>query len=193
MYHVTILNIFRPFLTPSGNSRLRSFASLDSSPVAILYATVQQLKRLLVEAIKRPSYIVQSGLLNPAVMHISNVILAHSDRQNWHNYFLLCMSFWIDAIPSFPVLADIAQGYLSLALFTGKLSTDEAQKLQQVLAQASGQYKVEKVSSSVIIDFDRAVTHGDSYRAYEIVQKIDDHTIFDEFTTGNTSQDPAEI
>jgi hypothetical protein len=142
-----------------------------------------------VEAIKQPSYTVQSGLLNPAVMHISNIILAHSDRQNWHDYFLLCMSFWVDAIPSFPVLADIAQGYLSLAVLGGNLSTDEAQKLKRVLAKASGQYTVEKVSSSVIIDFDRAVTHEDSYRAYEIVQKFDDQTMFDEYTTGATSRE----
>ena len=187
MYHITVLNIFRPFLPSSGSSRLRSFTSGDSSPAAIVNASFQQLKRLLVEAIKRPSYTVQSALMNPAVMHISNILLAHSDRQSWHDYFSLCMSFWVDSIPSFPVLADIAQGCLSLALLNGNRSKEEAQKLKQALVNVSGHCTLRKVSSSVIVDFDRAVAHGDSYRAYEIAQKFDDFAMFDELTTGRAN------
>ncbi|CAI6341681.1 unnamed protein product [Periconia digitata] len=181
MFHVTVLNVFRPLLQQSGSCRLRSFASSDSSPISVFHASFQQLKRLLIEAMTRPRYSIQSGLLNPAVMHISNIILAHSDSRAYRYYFLLCMSFWIDATPSFPVLADIARGYLSLALRTRSISAQDARGLKQKLAQISRQYSSNEVSS-VIVDFDRATIQGASYRANELAREFDEHAMFEEFT-----------
>ncbi|EGU76976.1 hypothetical protein FOXB_12508 [Fusarium oxysporum f. sp. conglutinans Fo5176] len=184
MYHIAVLNIFRPLLPTSGRFRLRSFASSDSSPVSVYHASFQQLKRLLVEAMTRPRYSIQSGLLNPAVMHISNIILAHSDRRNYRYYLLLCMSFWIDATPSFPVLADIARGYLSLALRNRSLSAQDARSLKQKLTKIREQYSSNEVSS-VIVDFDCATAQGASYRANELAQKFDEHAMFEEFTNNS--------
>ena len=93
----------------------------------------------------------------------------------------LCMSFWIDATPSFPVLADIARGYLSLALRTRSLSAQDARGLKQNLAKISEQYSSKEVSS-VIVDFDRARVQGASYRANELAQNFDEYAIFEEFT-----------
>ncbi|EXA28888.1 hypothetical protein FOVG_19546 [Fusarium oxysporum f. sp. pisi HDV247] len=186
MYHIAVLNIFRPLLPTSGRFRLRSFASSDSSPVSVCHASFQQLKRLLVEAMTRPRYSIQSGLLNPAVMHISNIILAHSDRRNYRHYLLLCMSFWIDATPSFPVLADIARAYLSLALRDRSLSAQDARILKQKLTKIREQYSSNEVSS-VIVDFDCATAQGASYRANELAQKFDEYAMFEEFTNNSVS------
>ena len=171
---------------------MHSFASSDSCPITIYNASFQQLKRLLLQAQKEPSYSIQSGLLNPAAMHMANVILAHSGFESWRTYFLLCMRFWVDATASFPVLADIAQGYMSLAVQNGGLSTLEARRLQKVLAKKGRRHEAGEFSS-VIVDFDGSVERGAFYRANELAERFNELAMFDELTTGNVVQPESDV
>lgn len=113
-------------------------------------------------------------------MHVSNVVLSGTEGQDWRYYFLLCMDYWIQTVPSFPVIAEIAQGYLSLALNKSYLSAEEARRLKHTLEHASWQHEAGDNSTSVVVDFGRALTSRDMVRAHDLAQKFDDLATIDD-------------
>src|SRR3569833_396883 len=96
-YHIVILDLFRPFLRTSENTRLRSFSSFDSSPRTVFNASFRQLQRLLVEYCTRCDPRLYNFFLNGAVLHISHIILHDTKIPEWRFYLLLCMG-WMKEI-----------------------------------------------------------------------------------------------
>lgn len=185
------MNIFRPFLEVPESSLLRSFTSTDSSPTAVFNASARQLERLLVELTSAKKSKARSAMLNPVAMHTSNIALMSKERKDWRFYLLLSLSYWVEAVRSYPVFADVAQGYLSLAIQNRGLSSREARRWKDKLTRRSKRHGAEEIACSVIVDYNLAMEADRDIRAYELAQQFDDLAFFEDLiNTESIGQEP---
>lgn len=188
------MTIFRPYLEdPEDDNICASFASTDSSPNAIFNASLRQLQRVVFDHIKLYYQAERySAMLNPAVMHICNVVLADMTRKDARFYFLLCLKFWAAGVQACPVFADIAQGYLSLGLQNGCISAQEARRWKQLIADQT-EAAAGDVACSVIVNFDQQVSMNNAYgddRAHHLSQRFEELAMVDELTNLRQSESP---
>jgi len=186
MYHIAILDLFRPFLQQTEEPRLLSFTSLDSSPDAIFNASLRQLRRLVVDYFTNRQPRDYSIWLNAATIHVSSTAVRSADDPDWRFYFLLCMGVWTEGVLRYPLMADIAQANLSLAMDVGCVTGLEAQALMEELHVRSRHRRRAEVATSAIFDFDRAVSAEEGgFRIHELARRFDDLATFDMLTTGD--------
>lgn len=180
-FHCAVLDIFRPFAHGGHKTyTLRSFSSQDSTPKTIFSASLNQLKRLAL--LYRTQQMPNSYMpyINISLIHIANTICRETNDPTAKFYFLLCIRYWQHLYVGYPIFGGIAQAFLTMAINNGLITNREAKKL---MAEVKGQggHHGEGISTSLIVDFDLAMTNRDEADVQAVAQKFEEVALFDEF------------
>ncbi|EWG35978.1 hypothetical protein FVEG_00157 [Fusarium verticillioides 7600] len=180
-FHCAVLDIFRPFTHGRHkNYTLKSFSSRDSTPKTIFSASLNQLKRLAL--LYRTQQMPNSYMpyINISLIHIANTICRETDDPTAKFYFLLCIRYWQHLYVGYPIFGGIAQAFLTMAINNGLITNREAKRLMAEV-KAQGGHHDEGISTSLIVDFDLAMTNRDEADVQAVAQKFEEVALFDEF------------
>ena len=118
-------------------------------------------------------------------MYVANAVLKDLSGDNWKSYFLLCIRGYSKLSASFQVASGIARGLLGMALSSGAISHEEAVILNKELCDNASRHKLpEGTVEGFTSDLHLAQSDEKAARVEELIDKLEDTTLFDEFTTG---------
>jgi hypothetical protein len=184
-YHVIILDLFRPFLDLSDETRLRSFSSPDSTPQTVFEASFRQLQRFLVEYCTKCDPRFYNFFLNGAVLHVNHILLHDTKIPGWQFYLQLCMG-WMKAIfVRYAVIGKVAQAHMAIGLEKGIITAGEARSFLADLQQLGRHHDLAEIGLSCVVDFSTAMSSENDGRAQELAQRFDELALFDELTLGD--------
>jgi hypothetical protein len=123
--------------------------------------------------------------LNCAAMLVGATLLKDMDDKMWRFYFMLCLGYWREAVPSYPVFSQVVLANLSMALQRGAMSTSEANSIRDEFQAMRRPYEVADVASSSIMDFEQALSSETGSRIHELAERFEEMTMFDALTTGD--------
>ena len=129
VFHSTVILIFGPYIQKSSTVRLPSFYSSDSTVKAVFQASLNQLKDLLIVCTLEHRSLLNSMFINTAIVHVSSAMLSESADPSWREWFLICMKMYQDLYVCYPLFLNVIQGYMSMALKVGALTTQEAAEI----------------------------------------------------------------
>ena len=183
-YHSVVLDIFRRFVSNERQRDIRKRFPLTTSPEAIYGASVKQLKRLVLVYTAKQESAVYSILWHAALIYIANAALKDLSDGGWRCYFLMCIRGYSRLFPSFQVAEGIAQGLLAMALSKSAITSQQARLLMDELYSNGNRSKlVEQKVGGFILDLELAVNDRKAAKVEELINKFEEITVFDEFTT----------
>ncbi|OAQ65032.1 nitrate assimilation regulatory protein nirA [Pochonia chlamydosporia 170] len=189
IFHSMVIQMFHPFLQAStdlGSHKMRSFSSTDSTPAAVIAASLNQLSRQLFQYQQRTHPATFSIFLNIALVQLGDAMLNRRlcKFPNRRLCFLLCMYGWLSLYESYNLFWDVTKGFLARALSERLLSSAEAKAYMKDLLRCGVHHKVpQHTVSSMIIDFNLAEEDPDLARIKVIAEMFDDLALHAEFTT----------
>ena len=129
LYHVAIMDVFRPYIQQPEPPTLRTWASGDSTPDAIFNASVNQLWRLILTYRSNYRSATHTILWHTSCLYVANASLNNQSDPNRLYYFHLCVQGYLDLVRSFPLAGGVIQGLLTMAMKKGVMSSAQARKL----------------------------------------------------------------
>ncbi|KAF5628904.1 conidial development fluffy [Fusarium sp. NRRL 52700] len=182
-FHCAVLDILRPFAQGHHNYILQSFSSPDSTPQTIYSASLNQLKRLAL--LYRTQQMPNSYMpyINISLVHIASTICKEINDPTAKFYFLLCVRYWQHLYVGYPLFGDVAQAFLTMAINNGLITNREAKRLMAELKGQGEHHGLEDagISTSLIVDFDLALTNKEEANVQAVAQKFEEVALFDEF------------
>ncbi|KFA68738.1 hypothetical protein S40285_09554 [Stachybotrys chlorohalonatus IBT 40285] len=133
--HAALLDVVRPFTgnIPQETVRWKTFVAPDSSARAAYNASVNQLKRLVLDYRSNYESSCYSLLWQTGMLYLVNAILETPRDPEWHLYFLLCIYGYEALRRPYGVSATIGKGLLSMILRDTDMSGGEARRILEQL------------------------------------------------------------
>ncbi|PFH61554.1 hypothetical protein XA68_16977 [Ophiocordyceps unilateralis] len=184
-FHTAILDIFRPWIDGSpGQSRLRTFTSIVSSPIVVYAASINQLKQLIVNY--RLNFVASTYtiLWHSALIYLSNAILQLPREENWLFYFLVCVYSYERLRRPWRVTRAIGTALLSLAMRNGSLSSDRARAILRDLDRDdfTGIHVLGKIRATFMSDLDMARCDPGQATVEKQAGEFEQYALLEEFT-----------
>ncbi|KAK7985506.1 hypothetical protein PG996_005254 [Apiospora saccharicola] len=184
-YHVSILQIFRPFMRFPAQALGEATSTADYlSPEAKFTASLHQLKHLTV--MFRSSYQCAgfTAFWHVALLYVGNAALEDSRDPQWRQYLDICVGGYADLYGAFRVAGGIAKSLLSLAVYRGLITMVEAQALlSSVHANGTHHISVEHITTTFVVDLNTAVSDRGAALLEQLADNFDGLAIFEEFTS----------
>ncbi|KAF5542980.1 conidial development fluffy [Fusarium mexicanum] len=182
-FHCAVLDIMRPFAQGHQSYNLQSFSSPDSTPKTIFSASLNQLKRLAL--LYRTQQMPNSYMpyINISLVHIASTICKETNDPTAKFYFLLCVRYWQHLYVGYPLFGDVAQAFLTMAINNGLITNREAKRFMAELKGQGEHHGLADagISTSLIVDFDLAMTNKEEANVQAVAQKFEEVALFDEF------------
>ncbi|KDN59901.1 hypothetical protein CSUB01_03218 [Colletotrichum sublineola] len=178
-YHMAVLDLMRPLTRHSGSVTmlLRPFGSKKATPNAVQAASVNQLKKIVLHYRKTYPEPLFSLFWHSALLYLANAVLQDVDlsgrNPEWRFYFRLCLTCYQTLYSGYPLVRQIAQSLLSMALTKGVMEAREAVAILEGLEMRGKHRRVpDQKMVSLIVDLDLAVTDAPAARLETLAQKF---------------------
>ncbi|KAK4552084.1 hypothetical protein LTR86_010620 [Recurvomyces mirabilis] len=183
-YHTTVIDIFRPF-QDNKDLKLQSFAYSESTPQAVIEASLCQLKHLVLAFPLRYPAAAYSILWHPVCLYVANAVLNVSpteaqslrrdQKQAHRRLFLLCVHGYQTIAGAYKLAVVILKALLEVAIGAKIVTTPEA---RQILLRASHNgrhwsWTNEEQSSSLKVDLAQAMIDPKSADIASLVTEFD--------------------
>lgn len=168
-YHNAILDIFRPFLNT--HETLRTFCSDKCKPSDIFWASVRQLRQLILYHPLVHKSAAYSIWWHVGLLHVANASLEAPKDSQSQFFFLLCMISYHKLSASFPITRSIMRGLLTAAVAKGIVTDGMARALQQQFQEDS--LRTSLLEGSFVVDFGLATKDPQSARAATLAKQFD--------------------
>lgn len=168
-YHNAILDIFRPFL--STRETLRTFGSDKCKPSEIFWASVRQLRQLVLYHPLVHKSAAYSIFWHTGLLHVANASLEAPQDPQAQFFFLLCLISYHKLSASFPIMRSIMRGLLAAAVAKGIITDWMARALQQRFQEDSLRTSI--LEGSFMVDFGLAAKDPQSARAAALAKQFD--------------------
>lgn len=162
--------------------KMRSFASVDSTPQAIYDASWRQLKQIVLGHRVRYQGKQFTIWLNTALLQVIGAVLRDMTDPHWRTFFSICMNYWTESVIAYPVQQGLLQVSLSLALSLGRISGAEACLVMESAERRSRHHEKTPGVLSTILDFQASTSAKDGFTALELARKFDDLALFNDWT-----------
>ncbi|KAK2035184.1 hypothetical protein LX32DRAFT_659489 [Colletotrichum zoysiae] len=185
-YHVSIINLFRPFLQQNGapQQRLPAFQSAEATPDAVCAASVSQLKRIVL--FYRQKYPESSYCFcwHSALLYLANAMLTEAKVSRhvpeWRFYFRLCIACFQTLYTGFRLAKCITLSLLSMALEKGVMEITDARDIKKDLELRGRHHEVsDRVLVPWVVDLDLALTDPTAAQVENLLQKLQEVHIDD--------------
>ncbi|KAK2019173.1 hypothetical protein LZ32DRAFT_624542 [Colletotrichum eremochloae] len=178
-YHMAVLDLMRPLTRHSASVTmlLRPFGSKKATPNAVQAASVNQLKKIVLHYRKTYPEPLFSLFWHSVLLYLANAVLQDADlsgrNQEWRFYFRLCLTCYQTLYSGYPLVRQIAQSLLSMALTKGVMEAREAVAILEGLEMRGKHRRVpDQKMVSLIVDLDLAVTDASAARLETLAQKF---------------------
>jgi hypothetical protein len=193
LFHIVVLEIFRPWVQQPDDVQPLPATPLSSTPSSTFNASLRQLRRLMLEYLRRVPPADYSVWLNSAAMHVGTTMLKGTEDLTWPFYLRLCFAYWKSAALNYPVLSQVASASLAVALRVGALTASEAYAINKDMQTLVRHHEegLAVIANTSVIDFDHNLVEIEGFRVFELAQSLDELTMFEEWTTAeddNTSR-----
>lgn len=185
-FHASILEIFRPFATPSSGHVHDSAVSSEEEDAAkaqaLFTASLNQLKHLII--VFRYTYPCArySVFWHMALLDVANAALEDTSDAQWRAYFGLCVNCYADLFGAFPVAEGIVRSLLSMGLRDSTISAPEAQSfLHRVRSRGLHPSYLNPTTSTMVVDLKLATTDRNAAQLKAMADMFDSLTLFDQF------------
>ncbi|KFA80350.1 hypothetical protein S40288_08442 [Stachybotrys chartarum IBT 40288] len=133
--HAALLDIVRPFKgsTPQDAVPWRLFMAPNSSAQSAYTASVNQLKRLVLDYRSNYKSSAYSLLWHTGLLYLINAILESPRDPEWHSIFLLCIYGYENLRRPYSISATIGKSLLSMTLRDTSMSGIEAKRILEQL------------------------------------------------------------
>ena len=163
------MDIFRPFL--STPETLRTFGSDKCKPSDIFWASVRQLRQLVLYHPLVHKSAAYSIFWHTGLLHVANASLEAPKDPQSQFFFLLCMLSYHKLSVSFPIIWSIMRGLLAAAVTKGIVTDGMARALQQRFQENSLRTSI--LEGSFMVDLELAVRDPRSARAAALAKQFD--------------------
>ncbi|KAI1349833.1 hypothetical protein F5Y01DRAFT_287708 [Xylaria sp. FL0043] len=181
--HTAILDMWQPFIFKDNNEvpELRTFSARDRTPDAAYGASVNQLKRLIVEYRSKHATSTYSLLWHNGLIYLANAMLRCTDPE-WHMYLLLCIYGYERLNRTYRMSEVVAQGLLSMTMRDTNMAGSEAYKIMEELRDR-GLIHVqedleEKIRATFMVDLNLALTNPEAAKAENMASEFIDLVTF---------------
>jgi hypothetical protein len=172
-------------------------STADGNPVeTISRASISQLKRLMVSYQSRSPTDLSTVHWHTACLYVANAMIrGRGQYKGRRSYFSRCLEGYKVLYPQYAVIVPIFKGLLSMGVFNGVITSQEAyDALGQLLAKRGNQHQsssgvVEPTKCCFMIDLDLALTDMTAARVDGLAQRFDDMVMFENFTHGRADED----
>lgn len=185
-FHVVILDLFRPLIGDETKQRsFNAFMNKVTSPEAIFAASLAQLKALVLAHVKRHLASTYSIWWNPALIYVANAVLNNRDDAHWRFYFLVCIGAYQNLSVCFPVVRDVMQSLLAMAINKNAMSDVEAKHImERVQKKPHYNRRDGNIREGFVVDLDLALKDSEAALAQNLVVKFEEALVLAVYTTG---------
>ncbi|KAK6073085.1 zinc finger protein [Seiridium cupressi] len=133
--HTTIMDILRPHIGKSDSQRhrMRTFAAATACPDDAYTASVNQLKRLVINYRSNHQASTFSILWQNGLLYLANATLRDTRDPEWRLYFLLCINGYEALRRPYPMSGVMIQSLLSMTLLYTDMMGTEARRIMDQL------------------------------------------------------------
>lgn len=186
IYHVMILETFRPFISQSGDRVSINADMATESPHVIFAASVQQLKAIVIDCNGQQQHanatIFWAGV---GLMQLANAVLRDLSNSDWRYFFLYCIRSFQSLYPAFAVCKGIVQGLLMIAVQESAITSTEARLILDEFRSMGDFHKaIVHNKGAFVVDLDLAVRDQQHAKVEVLVEKFELMSIFSDFTEG---------
>ena len=157
LYHSVVVDIFRPFLTT--NVTLKTFEPRNSKPDDIFWTSIYQLRHMIVTHPLVHRSAMYAIFWHMALLHVANASLQEPNKSEAQFYFLLCIIGYHKLSSSFPIMASVVRGLLTVATKKGIMTPATARGIQERFRQSSGTVYPKAMLGAFVLDLDLALEH----------------------------------
>ncbi|KAI0805335.1 hypothetical protein GGR55DRAFT_690676 [Xylaria sp. FL0064] len=181
--HTAILDMWQPFIYKDNNEvpLLKTFSARDRTPDAAYGASVNQLKRLIVEYRSKHAASTYSLLWHNGLIYLANAMLRCTDPE-WHMYLLLCIYGYERLNRTYRMSEVVAQGLLSMTMRDTNMAGSEAYKIMDELRERGLIHVQEdledKIRATFMVDLNLALTNPEAARAESMASDFIDLVTF---------------
>ncbi|KAI1143862.1 hypothetical protein F5Y05DRAFT_362848 [Hypoxylon sp. FL0543] len=186
-FHAAVLDIFRPFIQRPAEKRprLKTFSAWDSTPDAVFSASVNQLKRLIIDYRTNYETSAYSILWHTGLLYLANAMLENSEDPETRLYFLLCVYGYERLKRPYRISRVIVQGLLSMMLRDTDMSGEEARKILGDLGddrwdQVTKQVE-EKIRATFMVDLNLAAKDPERAMVENMAEEFEGMALLQDF------------
>ncbi|KAI0840471.1 hypothetical protein F5Y06DRAFT_241282 [Hypoxylon sp. FL0890] len=186
-FHAAVLDIFRPFLQKPAEERprLKTFSAWDSTPDAVFSASVNQLKRLIVDYRTNYETSAYSILWHTGLLYLANAMLENGEDPQTRLYFLLCVYGYERLKRPYRISRVIVQGLLSMMLRDTDMSGEEARKILGDLGEERWDWVKkevdEKIRATFMVDLNLASKDPERAMVENMADEFENMALFQDF------------
>jgi hypothetical protein len=181
LLHVSVVELFRPFAAEAPSRVDPAFECDFDKARAIVQASVNQLKHLLIVFRYTFSCARYVPFWQLGLVHVANAALTDISNPQSRVFFHFCIQCFVYLAPAFPLVEGLVRSLLYMGLRDHAVSTTEAQTiLGRIHSRTSHDNRpYPPCSSAVIVDLELAVTDrheaqartlADMFAIYEFIE-----------------------
>ncbi|KAM0321591.1 hypothetical protein ACHAQA_010017 [Verticillium albo-atrum] len=160
---------------------MSTFSSAESSAAAAFEASVNQLKRLIINYRSRYQSSTYTILWHTALMYVANAVLNDTGDPEWRFYFLHCIYAYESLRKSYRLAEAIGRALLSMTLRNGDMSGLEARAILQQLRLRGLDHPAGVIRATFMGDLDLALTNPDEAKVEYLAEQFEGAALFQEF------------
>jgi hypothetical protein len=164
---------------------LKTFSADDSSAYTAYKASVNQLKRLIVDYRTNYETSVYSILWHTGLLYLANAVLQDTEDPEWRLYFLLCIYGYENLRRPYRVSEIIGRGLLSMTLRDTNMSGEDARKTLADLEEHGLDHVKKSVEENVratfMVDLHLAMTDPEKAKVENMANEFETLAIFQDF------------
>jgi hypothetical protein len=163
-FHAIIADVFRPLLhSELSSALLRTLKADNATPQTVYYASIRQLKRLLLSHRLEMGPEVLSIFWQSCIIYVANAVIHGEDDQEEKQFFIqLCLAGLQELFLSYRISGTIVKGVAAMAIGKGILEQTRASQIRVGLEEIGQRHDLgnegSEVMASWVLDLDLAVT-----------------------------------
>jgi phosphoribosylformylglycinamidine (FGAM) synthase PurS component len=185
--HAALLDIVRTFVGTNSQAikPWKSFIANDSSADAAYKASVNQLKRLILDYRTNYETSTYSILWHTGLLYLVNALLESPRDPDWHLYFLLCIYGYQSLRGPYRISESIGKSLLAMTLRDTDLPAGEAREILEQLRSGELSEISETQSAKFMADLKLAKTDPRSAQVENMAEEFESMALFNEIIEQN--------
>jgi hypothetical protein len=124
-------------------------------------------------------------LWHTVLLYVANAAVKDTADVDWKFFFTYCLDGYITLSLCFDTCEGIVQSLIAMAVTNGAINKSEALILNERMHEVKRRHAdLQRQTGSFMIDLDLALTDRNAARVETLINRFEEITIFDQFTSG---------
>ncbi|KAL8730799.1 MAG: hypothetical protein Q9181_004543 [Wetmoreana brouardii] len=174
LYHVAILDVFRPFVNEQQPLQIRSASAANQPADAVFAASVNQLQQLMYIYRTCHRSATYTILWHTAMLYVANALFRDPSDPSLRSIFSFCLEGYRDLVASFPVAEGILRGLLTMAMHLRIISTSYARDiLTQAHEKGKHHHMRQDLRANFMVDLNLALSSRENAKVENVARDFE--------------------